>query len=171
MLLAERLGGSPAAIEIAYLARGKPIIAGDYSNSGLCFNLSHSDGLAVYAFVRGRSIGIDIERIRALSNADDVAEHMFSGVERGIYFSLDPSDRPRGFFNCWTRKEAFLKATGDGLWRALDSFDVSLAPGDEARILGLKEASGDSCGWDLASFAVTDDFVGAVVIQEEPDGN
>lgn len=171
MLLAERLACAASAIEIAYLAHGKPIIAGRHSNSGLCFNLSHSDGLAVYAFAHRKRIGIDIERVRSLANADDIAEHMFSRSERKTYFSLDPPDRPLGFFNCWTRKEAFVKATGDGLSRPLDSFDVSLAPGDEARILGLRDGSRDSCGWNLESFAVTDDFVGAVVTQEEPDGN
>lgn len=171
MLLAERLGCLPSLIEITYLAHGKPVIAGDHSNSGLCFNLAHSDELAVYAFAHGRPVGIDIERIRILANADDIAEHMFSGIERRTYFSLNPSDRPRGFFNCWTRKEAFLKATGDGLCRPLDSFDVSLAPGDEPRILGVRKVSGDSCGWNLESFAVTDDFVGAVVSKEEPHGD
>lgn len=171
LLLAERLACPAPAVEIAYLAHGKPVLAGLHSNSGLCFNLSHSDELAVYAFAHRRHVGIDIERVRPLENADNIAEHMFSHLERTTYFSLHPQERPVGFFNCWTRKEAFLKATGDGLDRPLETFDVSLAPGDEARILGLREVSGDSSGWRLESFGVFDDFVGAVVTQEGPDGN
>jgi 4'-phosphopantetheinyl transferase len=68
-----------------------------------------------------------------------------------------------GFFNCWTRKEAFLKALGDGLHYPLDAFEVSLAPGEPARILRVAETPGEDCGWCLESFIPAPGYVGALV--------
>jgi 4'-phosphopantetheinyl transferase len=83
----------------------------------------------------GREIGIDVEAIRVIRDADDIAARFFSRCEHEAYRALDRRDRPPGFFNCGTRKEAFIKAVGDGLHHPLDSFDGPLAPGEPAKIL------------------------------------
>ena len=164
-LLASRLGLQPETVEIAYGPRGKPGLPPHLADSGLRFNVSHSEDVAVYAFTRNHEIGIDVEAVRAIEDADAIAERFFSARENSAYRALDPRDKPLGFFNCWTRKEAFIKAIGDGLFHPLDSFDVSLAPGDPARILRVDSTPGDSCGWQLESFSPVPGFVAAVVTE------
>jgi 4'-phosphopantetheinyl transferase len=164
-LLAARLGIAPAAVEFSYGARGKPALAPRFAGSGLHFNLSHAGALAVYALAAGAEIGVDVEEVRALPDADDIAARFFSRHENERYLALDPLARPQGFFNCWTRKEAFIKALGDGLYYPLDTFDVSLAPGEPARILRVADTPGERCGWVLESFAPRPGFVAALVVR------
>ena len=164
-LLAARLGVQPQSVELTYSAYGKPALAQRFADSKLCFNVSHSEDVAVYAFSWGREIGIDVEAVRVIGDADDIAARFFSRVENEAYRALDARDKPLGFFNCWTRKEAFIKAIGDGLFHPLDRFDVSLAPGEPAMILRVESTSGDDCGWRMESFSPAPGFVGAVVIE------
>ena len=164
-LLGARLGVRPESVELVYGARGKPALANSGRNS-LRFNLSHRDDLAVYALSWGCDVGIDVEAIRPLPDADAVAARFFSRPEHAAYRALDPRDRPLGFFQCWTRKEAFIKALGDGLSHPLDSFDVSLAPGAPAEFLRVEAVPGDDRGWRLASFFPAAGFVAAVVAEE-----
>jgi 4'-phosphopantetheinyl transferase len=167
-LLASRLDASPASIELQYGCRGKPELAGQFAASKLKFNVSHSEDLAVYAFTSGGEVGVDVELIRPLPDADDIATRFFSRAENAAYLALHPRDRPLGFFNCWTRKEAFIKAIGDGLYYPLDAFDVTLAPGAPAQILRVGSTPGRLCGWELASFSPAAGFVAAVVAQGVP---
>jgi len=162
-LLAARLGVSPASIEFSYGARGKPALAPRFAGSGVCFNVSHSEDVAVYGFARDREVGVDVEAVRELTDADEIAARCFSLRENEAYLALAARDRPLGFFNCWTRKEAFIKAQGDGFGYPLDRFDVSLAPGEAARLLRVGDESGELCGWRMMSFSPAPGFVGAVV--------
>ena len=164
-LLATRLGVRPESVELTYGVRGKPSLSQRFADSDLRFNVSHSDDVAVYALSRGREIGIDVEAIRMIPDADDIAVRFFSRRENEAYFALDPRDRSLGFFNCWTRKEAFIKALGDGLYYPLDRFDVSLAPGEPARILRVESTPGKHCGWCVESFSPSPGFVAAVVTE------
>jgi 4'-phosphopantetheinyl transferase len=163
-LLAARLGTRPESVELVYGAGGKPALAPWSADTELHFNLSHSDGLTIYAFAQGREIGIDVEAVRLMRHADDMAARFFSPHEHRAYQALDPCDRPLGFFQCWTRKEAFIKARGDGLSYPLARFDVSLAPREPAKILRVEDTPGDRCGWRLASWSPAPGFVAAVVI-------
>jgi 4'-phosphopantetheinyl transferase len=164
-LLASRLGVRPEAVAFSYGPRGKPALLQKFAGSDLRFNVSHSEDVAVYAFARGREVGIDVEAVRAIDHADAIAARFFSVRENKAYSTLDPRDRPVGFFNCWTRKEAFIKAIGEGLSHPLDSFDVSLLPGEPARILRVGGLPGESCGWHLESFTLAPGFVAAVVTE------
>jgi 4'-phosphopantetheinyl transferase len=167
-LLAARLGVAPEAIELVYGPQGKPGLARRFADSDLRFNLSHCEDVAVYAFAHGREIGVDVEQIRELRDADDVAARFFSRREYEAYRALGPRDRPLGFFNCWTRKEAFIKALGEGLSHPLERFDVSLAPGEPARFLRVGETSGRDCGWWMESFSPVTGYVAAVVTERPP---
>ena len=162
-LLGVRLGVRPESVELAYGACGKPALARRFADSGLRFNLSHRDDVAVYGFSGEGEIGIDVEAVRVIDDADRIAARVFSRCENEAYQALDRPDRPLGFFNCWTRKEAFVKAMGDGLSHPLGGFDVSLAPGDPAKILRVDETPGDECGWRMESFSPASGFVAAVV--------
>jgi 4'-phosphopantetheinyl transferase len=164
-LLASRLGVEPDAVELFYGPRGKPRLSRSFTNSDLCFNVSHSEDVAVYAFSSGREIGVDVEAVREMRDADDIAARFFSRRENEAYLALDPRDKVLGFFNCWTRKEAFIKAIGDGLCYPLDSFDVSLAPEEPAMILRVGSTSGSNCGWQLEGFSPGPGFIAAVVIE------
>jgi len=148
-LLALRLETRAESIELDCGPRGKPRLSGNFACADLRFNLSHCADVALYVFTHGREIGVDIELVRELPDADEVAARFFSRHEREAYRALAPHDRPLGFFRCWTRKEAFIKALGDGLHFPLNAFDVSLAPGEPARILRVADVGGSACGWTL----------------------
>jgi 4'-phosphopantetheinyl transferase len=167
-LLAARLGERPEAIEFAYGRRGKPALAQRFAASGLRFNLSHCDGVAAYAFAHQREVGIDIEKVRLLPDADEVAARFFSPRENAAYRSLPADERGQGFFNCWTRKEAFIKALGGGLRIPLRRFDVSLRPGEPARLLRVGRKPGDRCRWRLIDLRPQAGFAGALVIRAKP---
>ena len=165
-LLASRLGTRAELVELDYGPRGKPRLAGGFAGSDLRFNVSHCGDVALYAFSRGREIGVDVEAVYELRDADAVAASFFSRRENEAYLALDPRDQPLGFFRCWTRKEAFIKALGDGLHFPLDTFDVSLAPGEPARILRVRDVAGSACGWTLhdVDLGLESRFAAAVVV-------
>jgi 4'-phosphopantetheinyl transferase len=160
----------PESIALVYGGHGKPALAPRYADVDLRFNVAHSDDVAVYAFATGREIGIDVEAVRVIRDADDIAARFFSRRENEAYLALDPRDKPLGFFNCWTRKEAFVKALGDGLYHSLDRFDVSLAPGEPAMILRVENTPGEHCGWRVESFSPAPGFAAAVVTESVPRG-
>jgi 4'-phosphopantetheinyl transferase len=152
-LLGGYLGCAPARVRLAWGRFGKPIVAG----GGLHFSVSKSRRLALYAVALDREVGCDVEYRDARYAAQRIAERFFSPAEVRALRGLDPARQTEGFFNCWTRKEAYLKARGDGLGAALDSFDVTLAPGEPAALL----RGGD--GWSVAAFEPAPGFQAAVV--------
>lgn len=167
-LLGERLSVEPHEIALTYGAHGKPRLAPPFAGSGWRFNMAHADDVAVYSFARGRDVGIDVESIHAFGGLGDVARTVFSREEYRAFSGLSAAERVRGFFNGWTRKEAFVKALGAGLALALDRFDVTLAPGEPARLLRVDSTPGDRCHWALCSFDPAPGFAGAVVVQRAP---
>ena len=124
------------------------------------FNLSHSHGLALYGFSMGHELGIDTEKIRPEFAGEGIAERYFSAKEQRELAEVPKELRDRAFFLCWTRKEAYIKAHGDGLQIPLDSFDVSLKPG-EAEML----RSADRDRWSIRSFAPAPEFVAAIIVE------
>jgi 4'-phosphopantetheinyl transferase len=144
-LLAARLGVSPAAVEFVYGKNGKPALGQRFMDTGWRFNVSHCGELAVYAFSRRCDVGIDLEAIRPVREADAIAARFFSRREYAAYCALAPRDRPLRFLECWTRREAIAKALGDGLSMPVDELDVSRAP-----------------GWRLHSFSPLAGFIAAV---------
>lgn len=162
-LLALRLDMRPEAVPLQYGENGKPALAGRSGTADWRFSVSRAEDLAIFAFSEGRELGIDVEAIHEVHDADAIASGFFSRCEQEAYFALEPGRRMLGFFNCWTRKEAFVKALGRGLSHRLDSFDVSLAPYEPARILRVDSTPGRDCGWRLDSFSPVPGFIAAVV--------
>ena len=156
-ILGRYLRQAPAALEFSYGAYGKPSLAGAQVSSGLTFNLAHSGELAVYAVSTKRNLGIDVELIKPESAGEDIARRYFSAREVSDLLTLPPEERVAAFFRCWTRKEAYLKATGMGLQTPLDSFSVSLLPGDPPQFL----AGVEPC-WHMAAFHPADNYSGAL---------
>jgi 4'-phosphopantetheinyl transferase len=159
-LLGKYLDAPPVKLRFNYDPHGKPLLRGGDYNTDLRFNVSHSNGLAVFAFAIGREVGIDVELIRSSFACTEIAEHFFSIGEREELRALPREAQAEGFFNCWTRKEAYVKARGEGLQIPLDEFDVSLTPGDPAT---LRSADGDR--WSIHSFEPQNGWAGAVVAE------
>jgi 4'-phosphopantetheinyl transferase len=157
-LLGRYLEQAPASLEFSYGPHGKPFLAGKNASSGLSFNLSHSFGLAVYAFAQKRDLGIDVEHVQPESAGEDIARRFFSPREVGDLRSLPPEARSEAFFLCWTRKEACIKALGTGLYTPLDGFSVSLRPGQPAEFL-----EGVDARWHIAAFEPAEGYAAAVV--------
>jgi 4'-phosphopantetheinyl transferase len=165
--LALRLGMPPQSVRFVYGANGKPALARDAAAADWRFNVSHCRDVAVYAFSLGSDVGIDLEAIHPVAEADDIAARFFSRRESEAYLALAPQDRPLGFLNCWTRKEAFLKALGDGHSLPLGHFDVSLAPGEPARLLRMRDAPDAPALWRLDSFSPVPGFIAAVASRRQ----
>lgn len=165
--LAQRLGVAPEQVSLGCNRYGKPELTGHQAASGWRFNLSYSAvdgaGLALFAFTRLGRIGVDVEAVRLLDDADRLALRFFSPQEYEVYRQLPVAERPLAFINGWTRKEAFVKALGTGLSFALADFDVSLAPGLPARLLRVGRMSGERSGWRLHSIGPAGGRVAAVV--------
>lgn len=165
-LLAARLRVRPALVEFTYGAHGKPATAPRFAGSSLRFNVSHCGDLAVYAFAQGREVGVDVEAIRPMPDADGIAIRFFSQREREAYQALCPCGRQLAFFSCWTRKEAFIKSIGEGLNFPLDRINVSLAVNWAPMMLRLEDTPGDHRRWRLQSFFPAHGFVAAVVTED-----
>lgn len=164
-LLAGYLRRSPTDIEFAYHPRGKPYLAPSAGDPPMSFNISHSHGMALLAFSVGRELGVDIERIRPDIAADEIASRYFSPEEVAELQSLPSEQRPEAFFLCWTRKEAYIKARGEGLQIPLASFRVSLTPGQPP----VLEAT-DSARWTLHSLSPASDCAAAMVAEAHDTG-
>lgn len=138
---------------------GKPAL----SNRVLEFNLSHSGDLALVAVTRGRNIGVDVERIRTELERDKIAGRFFSPNEVSELMAFAPVQRDLAFFNCWTRKEAYIKARGLGLSLSLDSFDVSL--GEPAVLRATRPDPDEAARWTLLSLEVAPGYTAAVAVE------
>ena len=165
VLLAAYLGIRPEEVKFIYGPRGKPFPAPALGAGGLQFNLSNSDELALVGFVLGPEIGVDVEYLRPMPDCEQIAERFFSQSEREVLRGIAAARKEETFFNCWTRKEAYLKAVGEGLAAALDSFDVTLAPGDPPRMLTLEGDAERAARWSLHHLCPADEYIGAVAIE------
>ena len=125
-LLGRYLGTRPEEVRFEYGAQGKPTLAGRHHADTLRFNASHSGDMALYAFVRDHEVGVDVEVIKGDFATEEIAERFFSAPEIVALRALPLTEKHAGFFRCWTRKEAYIKAIGSGLSHPLDQFDVTV---------------------------------------------
>ncbi|HEY1339186.1 MAG TPA: 4'-phosphopantetheinyl transferase superfamily protein [Bryobacteraceae bacterium] len=161
-LLGRHLAVEPATIQFTYSERGKPRV------KGIEFSLSHAGSLMAVAVAEGCEVGVDIEKIRPMNDLDRIAGRFFSPDEAADLRSLPESDREAAFFHCWTRKEAFVKATGEGLYAALETFRTTLRPGEEARMLYVGGDPDAAREWQMHAFAPAPGYAGALVYRGAP---
>ncbi|NLF71521.1 MAG: 4'-phosphopantetheinyl transferase superfamily protein [Candidatus Anammoximicrobium sp.] len=164
-LLARYLPESPAQILFAQSSFGKPALELSAGDEDLRFNLSHSQGLVLYAVARGREVGVDVEQIRTMPDCEQIAEQFFSPSERLEWASLSEECRLTGFFGIWTLKEAYVKARGLGLSVPLADFSVSLQPDAAGNCLTSPEAGLESAGWFLRRLMPGSGYAGAVAVE------
>ncbi len=164
LLLGHYLHTPPEQLQFRYGPQNKPYLAKADTRLPLQFNLAHSHNLALYAITKHQELGVDIEAIRPLDDKEQIAQRFFSAAEYATLVSLPEKQKLTGFFNCWTRKEAFLKATGDGLTRPLDQFDVSLVPGAPAELLSIEDSTQAAEQWSLFTLNPAEEYIGAIAI-------
>jgi 4'-phosphopantetheinyl transferase len=163
-ILSRYLDLEPAQLQFSYGSRGKPSLDSTSTSRALCFNLSHSNGLALYAVTSDRSIGIDLEYIRPLPNALELAKRFFSPREYGVMSSLPPDQLQEAFFNGWTRKEAYLKATGLGL-AGLEQVEVSLISSEPVALLSIQGDPKAAECWSMHQLKLAPGFVAALAVE------
>jgi len=152
-------------LEFRYGAKGKPALP---EPAGLQFNASHSRDLALFAFTMDCELGVDIEAVRCMPDMEDVARRFFCTDETAELMALSTAQRDQGFFLCWTRKEAYIKATGEGLSAPLDAFRVTLRPGEPARIVHLERDPMAARAWSLHDLALDPGYAAALAYQDSP---
>lgn len=155
------LARTPDSIVFEYSSRGKPAVAGGPEEVRPSFNLSDSEDLAILGVTLDGKLGVDVERLRPLRDMEALARRYFSAAEQAEYGGLDPSERMEAFYSCWTRKEAWLKAKGEGLAVDLRSFDVTLSPGRPAKLLDTRDPAEEPGRWSLHAFEPRPGFVAA----------
>ena len=164
-LLSRYLEIEPGQIELEYTQTGKPYLASQDGSAGVSFNLSHSGNRVIYAITRNRQVGVDIEFIHSIEDMDLIARRNFSRDEYEDFRSTGQVDRMRAFFNCWTRKEAFIKAIGDGLSFPLQDFTVSLLPGKTAKLLSVASNDNEAARWSMFDLQVANGYTAALVVE------
>jgi 4'-phosphopantetheinyl transferase len=152
-------------LSFSYNAYGKPSLAEMSESDGLSFNVTHAEGMALYAITRNRAVGIDVESIQRQMEWESVAERFFSPYEVRMLKAVPPDMRHIAFFNCWTRKEAYIKARGMGLSLDLASFDVSLTPGEPATLLNIREEGQDISDWSLYDLYPGGNYIAALAVE------
>lgn len=165
-VLGRYLGAHPAALRFVYDAYGKPSLGGGVADAPH-FSLSHSADLAVVAVGRTPWLGVDIEWRRPCADALAIARRYFARSEYLALERLAPADRLRGFYACWTRKEAYLKAVGRGLSEPLDGFEVSVAPDEPPRLLAVDGSTAAAAPWRLYLVEPAPGYSGTLAVRAD----
>lgn len=160
--LARYTGLEAPLLEFEYSTHGKPSLIGEGMPQ---FNVAHSGGLALVAVTKEGLIGVDVEARRRDFAGQRIANRFFSAREAGALRNLPTDQQEQGFLNCWTRKEAYIKARGEGLACPLDSFDVTLAPGEPARLLHVKGDPAEAANWSLYALPMEEGIAAAVAVR------
>ncbi len=163
-LLSAYAGVAPEELRFAYGPQGKPQGAGRLGEVGLEFNLAHSGGMAVYALTLGRRVGIDVERAKEVPEAEQIVARHFAIEERAAWQHVDAAERLAMFFRLWTRREAFVKATGTGLGEGWSAFAVT-AGASGARLLHISGDAAAALRWTLRDLELPQPYYGAVAAE------
>ena len=165
VILGRTLNRAPESLSFCYGSHGKPALAGELDRDAIHFSVSHSNGVALYAVTRGREVGVDLEHIRTDLAVAEIAERFFSRREITTLRTLPPELQCQAFFHCWTRKEAYIKARGEGLSLPLDQFDVSLLPGEPAAVLGTRQDPSEASRWSLLELDPAPGYAAALAVE------
>jgi 4'-phosphopantetheinyl transferase len=168
IILGRYTGLPPREVPIEYAEQGKPKLTLNSCRPPLHFNVSHSGSLTLVAVAHDREVGVDIEKIRPFPEIEAIAERFFTRGERDGLRRLPPAEKEPGFFRCWTRKEAYIKARGEGLGVPLDQFEVTVAPDLPARLCHLGGQTDKAGQWWMADLQPGPGYVAAVAGEGNP---
>jgi 4'-phosphopantetheinyl transferase len=166
LVLASYLDSSPESLSFEYSKHGKPSLTEAYAAQKLSFNLSHTAGMMLLAVVRERRIGVDVERIRSDFNVLEIAERFFSPQEQSRLRNFPKQAQHEAFFRCWTRKEAYIKAKGEGLSIPLRAFEVSLDP-DTATLVATRPDETEARKWKMLNVPMSSHYAAATVVEAD----
>jgi 4'-phosphopantetheinyl transferase len=169
-ILGRYLNVDPGAVAFEYSPHGKPGLAGDLNESRLRFNLAHSGDVVALAVAKGLSVGIDVEQVRADFDFLELAESRFAEAEVVELKNLPAKEQPGAFFRCWTRKEAYLKARGEGLDLELDKFAVTFADGQAPVLRWVDDEPDGSAGWSFFELELCAGYAAALVVERPVSG-
>lgn len=161
ILLGHYLDQAPKDVQISYSKYSKPFLV----QNDLQFNISHSQDTALFAFCMRAEIGVDLEEIRPISDAEGIAERFFAPTEFSRFRALDDGQKDEAFFACWTRKEAFIKAVGDGLSFPLGDFDVCFDPSQAARVNSIRGSEAEAASWSLFALQPATGYAAALAVK------
>jgi len=164
-ILSRYLKTEPGRLRFQYGPKGKPELSGKTGQRPLHFNVSHSHGLALYAVTHDRKIGVDVEHIRPDVAGEKIAERFFSPREAATLRELPAGVQQEAFYTCWTRKEAYLKAIGEGITLRLDQFEVSVIPGELAVLLSINGDPKKASYWSLKGLDPGPGYMGALAVK------
>lgn len=167
MLIGTIVGTAAESLEFDRGPKGKPYLGGEFADTGIQFNMTHTSHMALIAITMNREVGVDIERIRDNLQWEKLARRYFSPQEYGEFSSLPESERLRAFFTCWTRKEAVLKAIGTGLGGGLASFDVSIGPQSPPALLDNRWNGRFHGDWSLNPLDPGSGYVATLVTERD----
>ena len=165
LIIGDYMDEEPSRLQFLSGFRGKPYFIDRLGNFPLQFNVAHSKEIALYAFTSRQEIGIDVEYVRDMPDAEKIAQTTYSPLENKTLQSLPEYQKQEAFFNCWVRKEAYIKAIGNGLYHGMDRFDVSLAPGEPARLVSVEGSAAQAFDWFMKSLIPEDGYVAALVVK------
>jgi 4'-phosphopantetheinyl transferase len=164
-ILASYLATDASNLSFSYSKKDKPSLGPGHAGSDVAFNISHSGGIALLAFTRRREIGVDVEQVRSDFDLEAIARRFFSTHEQTQLSALPPEKRFEAFFRCWTRKEAYIKATGDGLSLPLSQFDVSLDSGESDALLATRPDGSEAGHWLLQEVPAGPGYLAALCVR------
>ena len=164
-VLSRYLSLPPTRLQFGSGPKGKPFLTGDANSQALQFNMAHSEAMALLAISPAARIGVDVERVRPMPDAGELVSRFFSRREADQFRDLPADRKEEAFFNLWTRKEAWLKATGEGIAHLLAQVEVAFLPSEAARFLELPKEYETATGWSLSSFSPAPGYVGAMAVE------
>jgi 4'-phosphopantetheinyl transferase len=164
-ILASFLAVKPKDLIFRYSKKEKPSLDLPYAESGVMFNLSHSGGVALYAFAVDRELGVDIEHVRRDFDVEAIARRFFSAHEQEQFAGVAETEKIEACYRCWTRKEAYIKATGDGLSLLLSQFDVSIEAGKKDALISTRPDDSHSNLWKLSDIAIGPEYLAAICVR------
>jgi 4'-phosphopantetheinyl transferase len=164
-ILSSYVGFGPNRLQFCYSVCGKPALAVEWGGDQIAFNVSHSCGVVVYALAKARQVGVDLEYTNRCIESDQIAERFFSPREASLLRQSPAQEKQRAFFSCWTRKEAYVKARGEGLSVDLRGFDVTFAPGEPVSLLSVADDPNEAQRWSLYDLPAPTGYVGALAAE------
>ena len=164
-ILGRYTGLRPQDVAFSYGPKGKPELSGKNGQAGIRFNLSHAEETGLLAVSQGLTVGIDVELIKPDFAGQEIAEHYFAAGEVRHLLSLPLEERADAFFSCWTRKEAYIKALGEGLSVPLDGFEVAFGPGRQAALLAVQVDPRELTRWTMYDIETAPGYKAALVVE------